>query len=138
MQETAAPVAKQAFQTSASFAEELYHDFQSLEQEDPGLVDAINLVSIPISISVINFKYSGFYKRAKGLTRLLMEQSQHFQFNRHSVRWIMENTGPDEIGVNISGELFTSIFSFSIGVEMPLSLGVRVVDLALKKAGLPE
>ena len=138
LQETAAPVAKKAFQTSAAFAEALYHDFQALEQEDPGLIDDINKVSIPASLSIINLEYDRFYGRAKGLTRLLMEQSQHFQFNRHSIRWVISNTGPSKIGVNMSGEVFTSLLSFSIGVNMPLSLAVRAVDLALEKAGLAE
>ena len=138
LQEAAAPVAKQAFQTSAHFAEGLYQLLKQLHADEPELIDDINKVRVPISLSVVDLGYSGFYNRAEGLTRLLMEQSQHFQFNRHSIRWVIENTGPSEIGVNIGAELFASPLRFSIGIEMPLSLAVKVVDLALEKAGVPE
>lgn len=138
MSEMASPVAKQVFKTSAHFADALYGRFQSLRQSKPELADAIDGVSIPISLSVINLEYDGFMRRAEGLCRLLIEQSEHWQFNRHSVKWLINNTGPDKIGINLSGELFTSVFSFSIGVNMPLALGVEIVDLALEKAGVPE
>ena len=138
LSETAAPVAKTAFKVSAAIAGGLYERFQRLEQARPDLVAAINDFSLPASLSVISMEYDGFYKRAKGLCRLLAEQADHFQFNRHSIKWILENTGPTKIGVNLSGELFTSVFSFSIGGVMPWALGVEIVDVILEKAGVPE
>ena len=138
LSETAAPVAKQAFRTSAAVAAAVYEKFQSLEQSKPALVDAINAFALPASLSVVQMEYDGFYRRAEGLCRLLTEQSEHFQFNRHAIRWVLENTGPSKIGVNFSGELFTSVFSFSIGGTMPWALGVEIVDVILEKAGVPE
>ena len=112
--------------------------FNHLNNQSLNSYPLINEVSIPASLSVVNMEYNGFYNRAKGLCRLLSEQADHFQFNRHNIKWVLENTGPSKIGVNISGELFTSIFSFSIGVNMPLALGIEIVDIALERAGLPE
>ena len=132
------PLRSRIFRTSADFADALYGRLQSLRQTRPDLVEAIDSVSIPISLSVLSLEYDGFMGRAEGLCRLLKEQAAHFQFNRHSIKWILNNTGPSKIGVNLSGELFTSVFSFSIGVNMPLALGVEIVDLALEKAGVPE
>ena len=138
MSEMASPVAKQIFRTSADFAGALYGRFQSLRVSKPELADAIDGVSIPVSLSVVNMEYGGFMTRAEGLCRLLKEQSEHFQFNRHSIKWILKNTGPDKVGVTLSGELFTSVFSFSIGVNMPWDLGIEIVDLALERMGVPE
>ena len=139
LQEVAAPLAKQTFKTSAEFAKSLYWLFQEAKEKYPEFVDEINKIGIPISLSVVNLRYGEFMTRAEGLCRLLIEQSEHFQFNRHSIKWIIENTGPSQIGVNISGELITSVFSFSIGVDgVSAKLGALIVDLALKKAGVPE
>ena len=138
LSEAAAPAAKAAFKLSAAVAQGVYEKFQALEKAKPHLVDAINQVNIPISLSVLNLGYDGFYKRAEGLCRLLHEQSEHFQFNRHSIKWLIENTGPTTIGPNISGELFISVFSFSIAPTMPSALGAELIDVILEKAGVPE
>ena len=138
LQEVASPIAKKMFQTSAHFAQAVYEHLTALRVSNPELVGEIDAVSIPISLSVIHMEYSGFYHRAEGLCRLLLEQSEHFQFNRHSVKWIINNTGPTKIGVNFSAELFTSALSFSIGVNMSSTLAAEIVDIALEKAGVPE
>ena len=135
---TAGDVAKGAFKTSAGLAQGIYDKLQELESERPELVDAINKVAMPISLSVVNMKYDNFYGRAEGLCRVLTEQAQKFEFNRHSIKWILENTGPTEIGVTLSGQLFTSLIAFSIGLECPLELAIELVDIALEKAGVPE
>ena len=136
--EGAVPVAKKIFKTSAEFATALYHHLESVRADYPDLSDEIDKVGIPISLSVVNLEYEGFMRRAEGLCRLLSEQADHFQFNRHSIKWLINNTGPDKIGITLSGELFSSVLSFSIGVNMSSKLAAEIVDVALAKAGLPE
>ena len=136
--EGAVPIAKKIFKTSAEFATALYHHLESVRADYPDLSDEIDKVAIPISLSVVNLEYEGFMRRAEGLCRLLSEQADHFQFNRHSIKWIINNTGPNKIGITLSGELFSSVLSFSIGVNMSSKLAAEIVDVALEKAGVPE
>ena len=136
--EMAAPIAKQAFRTSAGLAKKTYESMKRFKESKPNLVEAINELGISVSLSVITLHYNGFYTRAEGLCRLLEEQASHFQFNRHSIRWILSNTGPDSIDINISGELFTSAFSAGVGVHAPLDLMIELVDEALAHAGVAE
>ena len=134
----AGQIAKEAFKRSAGMAKKTYDSLKAFRESKPDLVEAIDELGISVTLSVITLHYDAFYGRAEGLTRLLTEQSQHFQFNRHSIRWIIENTGPKSVDVNVSGELFTSAFSAGVGIHAPLALMVALVDEALAHAGVPE
>ena len=134
----AGQIAKEAFKRSAGMAQKTYNSLKAFRESKPDLVEAIDGLGISVTLSVITLHYDGFYGRAEGLTRLLNEQSQHFQFNRHSIRWIIQNTGPKSVDVNVSGELFTSAFSAGVGIHAPLALMVALVDEALAHAGVPE
>ena len=136
--EMAAPIAKQAFKTSAGLAEKTYNSLKNFHDTHTDLVEAIDELGISVSLSVITLNYDGFYGRAEGLCRLLKEQSDHFQFNRHSIRWIIKNSGPKSVDINLSGELFTSAFSAGVSIHAPLALMIELVDEALAHAGVPE
>ena len=136
--EGATEIARMAFKESAAFARKLKTRMEQLRLEKPELTDAIDGVTITVNLSVITFTYDNFMHRAEGLCNLLDHQSQAFTFDRRSVKWVMENTGPSRIGLAVSGELFTSAISAGIGVDAPLALAVELVDMALEAAGVPE
>lgn len=138
LQAAGGEVAGIAFHESAAFARGLHEKLSALRESKPDLASAIDEVGISLTLSVVTLTYSGFMGRAEGLCRLLDQQSQGFVFNRSSVRWILENTGPTEISLSISGELFTSALGAGVGLTAPLALAVELVDLALEKAGVPE
>ena len=136
--EAAGPIAKVAFKKSAEYAKKTYDTLTSWKANHSELVSAIDTLGISVSLSVVTLHYDGFYGRAEGLTRLLSEQADHFQFNRHSIRWIIKNTGPKSVDINLSGELFTSAFSAGVGVHGEIDLLVALVDEALAHMGIPE
>lgn len=135
---SASQIARQAFRQSASLANKTYQQLKAFREEHADLVEAVDTLAISVSLSVITLHYDGFYGRAEGLTRLLSTQAEHFDFNRHSVRWIIENTGPKSIDININGELFTSAFSAGVGIHGERSFLVELVDTALEHVGVPE
>lgn len=131
-------VAEVAFKKSAAAANAAYQWLKALESRKPNLIDAINEVSIGVGFSIVNFSYKGFYTRAEGLCKLLVDQSNDFHMDRTGVRNLLVNTGPTEIGINISGELFTSLASASFSIQAPLLVAVELVDWALEETGVPE
>ena len=135
---SAGEIAKVAFRKSAEYANKTYQTLKRFREQHPELIEALDEFGISVSLSVLTLHYDGFYGRAEGLTRLLTEQSQHFQFNRHSIRWIIENTGPKSVDVSVSAELFTSAFSAGIAFHAPNALMVQMVDEALAHVGVPE
>ena len=138
MQSSASQVARQAFKQSASYAGKLYNTLKSLRERKPDLTDAIDAVGLNVSLSVVTLHYTGFLARAEGLCRLLHLQSEHFEMNRRSVRYLLKNTGPTTITLGISGELFTSALSAGVALEAPLDLMIEIVDEALSHVGIPE
>lgn len=138
LQEMAAPIAKAAFKKSAEYTKKSYNRMKGFRDSHEDLVAAIDKLGVSVSLSVVTLHYNGFYRRAEGLTRLLSEQSEHFQFNRHSIRWIIRNTGPDSVDVNLSAELFSSAFSAGISFHGETELLVLLVDEALEHIGIPE
>ena len=138
LKSSAGVVARQAFKQAAGLAHKTYAKMKAFRESHPNLVAAIDTLGISLSLSVVTFHYDRFYGRAEGLTRLLSVQSEHFEFTRHSVRWILENSGPKSVDINIFGEIFTSAISAGVGVHGELSLMVELVDMALSHAGVPE
>lgn len=138
LQSAAGEVASLAFKKSAELARSFYNEMQALRNSKPDLADAIDEVGIEVSLSIITFKYHGFMARAEGLCNLLDEQAQVFALTRSFIRNILVNTGPTEIDVSVSGELFTSALSAGFSIHAPLALAVELIDTALEKAGLPE
>ena len=136
--ETAAPIAKAAFKKSVAYAKKTYDKMHAWRESKPKLVDAIDTLGVSVNLSVLTLNYDGFYGRAEGLCRLLSEQAAHFQFNRHSIRWIIENTGPKSVDIGLSGELFTSAFSAGVSFHGELELLVELVDEALAHVGIVE
>ena len=138
MQSSACQVARLAFKQSAGLANKTYTKMKAFRESHPDLVEAVDTLGISVSLSVVTLHYNKFFGRAEGLTRLLSTQAEHFEFNRHSVRWIIQNTGPESIDINISGELFTSALSAGVGLHGELALLVELVDMSLAHAGVPE
>ena len=134
----AGEIARVAFRKSAEYANKTYQTLQRFREAHPELIEAIDEFGISVSLSVVTLHYDGFYGRAEGLTRLLTEQSEHFQFNRHSIRWIIANTGPKSVDIALNGELFTSAFSAGVSFHTPNALMVAMVDEALAHVGVPE
>ena len=138
LQSSAGVIARQAFKQAAGLAQKTYSKMKAFRESHPNLIEAIDTLGISVSLSVISLNYDAFYGRAEGLTRLLSTQAEHFEFNRHSVRWIIQNTGPKSVDININGELFTSALSAGVGLHGELALVVELVDLALEHVGVPE
>ena len=138
MQSSASQIARQAFKQSAGLAQKTYAKMKAFRESHPNLIDAIDTLGLSVSLSVVTLHYDGFYGRAEGLTRLLSTQAEHFEFNRHSVRWVLSNTGPKSVDININGSLFSSVLSAGVGVHGELALVVELVDLALQHVGVPE
>ena len=138
LQAGAKEVAEVAFKESAKAARALYGGMQKLRDSKPDLATAIDGVSVQVTLSVLTMTYDGFMHRAEGLCNLLEAQSKNFAFTRQSVRWIIENTGPTAISLNVEGELFTSALSAGIQIDAPLALAVELIDMALEAAGVSE
>ena len=91
--EGAVPIAKEAFRKSADFAGSVYVKLQEFENSHPELAEEINNLSISVNLSVLTLHYDKFLGRAEGLCRLLKEQADHFQMNRHTLKWIILKFG---------------------------------------------
>ena len=138
MQSSAGAIARHAFKASAGLAQKTYTKMKAFRDSHPNLVEAIDTLGISVNLSIVTFHYDRFYGRAEGLTRLLSTQAEHFSFDRHSVRWILENTGPKSVDINLSGQFFASALSAGVGIHGEISFMVEMVDLALEHCGIPE
>lgn len=127
-----------AFHESADICQQVYNKLKQLHDAKPDLVDDLNEVAIGLTICGIRFGYKNFYSRAEGLCNFFNGQAQVFAFTRSFVRNILVNTGPSDISLNVSGELFTSVFSLGLDGSAPMSVAVELVDVMLEKAGIPE
>ena len=131
-------IAGAAFRESVTAARAFKERVESLRNDRPDLADAIDGVAIQISLSVMSLTYENFMKRAEDICNLLDQQSQGFQFRRSTIKHVIGITHPDKITFNISGELFTSVLSAGIGIDVPQILAVELMDMALEAAGVPE
>ena len=134
---TAEPVAKEAFALSIKTARGVHARLQALEKSHPDLVDAINAVSVSVTLSVVTLDYDNFYHRAEGWLNLMQKSHDNFHLSRKFIHDIITNSGPTSMSVNVSGELFTSAISAGAGVTVPTALIAELVDVALEKAGVP-
>lgn len=137
IQSGAGEIAKQVFEKSAAGAEFLYNKLKEFENSHPELVNEINDVGISVSLSVLTLGYDNFYSRAEGLVGLLKTKANDFRLQRNNIIWILENTGPTTVDVNVSGELFSSLVSAGIGISVPFKLGLLILDEILEQAGVP-
>ena len=136
--EAAGQVARESFRATAGFARKLHVKLTALRKAKPDLAEAIDDFGIGVSLTVLTFSYDRFLGRAEGLCNLLEHQAEHFTFDRRSVRWVLQNTGPSRVKVAINGQLFTSALSAGVEGDAPFALGVELVDIALEAAGVPE
>ena len=137
--ETAAEeFAKRALRESAEAATKLYNELTKLRNSKPELVDAIDDVQITLSLSAVTLTYDKFYSRAEGLCKFLNGLIDTFEFKRSHIKNVITNTGPSSIAFNIDAEVFSSLLSIGAGIQIPIALGVELLDIVLAEIGVPE
>lgn len=130
-------IAKEALSLSAKGARALYGKLHALRESRADLYDAIDEVGFQVSISVVTFSYARFMGRAAGLCDLLDRIARDQVLKRSTVKYLLLNSGPEELHIHISGQLFTTAISAGIGISVPFALGVELVDMALAELGVP-
>ena len=130
--------AKRALREGSEAAKKLYDALTTLRNNRPDLVDAIDEVGFSVSLSAVTLNYDRFYSRAEGLCRVLNGLINTFEFRRSHIKTVVKNTGPTSIAFNINAEVFSSLLSIGAGTQIPLALGVELLDLVLAEVGVPE
>ena len=137
--ETAAEeFAKRALREGAEAATKLYNALSNLRSKRPDLADAIDEVPFYLGLSAVTLNYDRFYSRAEGLCKILNNLKESFEFRRSNIKTVALNTGPTSVSFDVSAELFSSLISIKAGTQIPLALGVELMDLVLAEVGVPE
>ena len=137
-------VFKQTLPLILKAAKEAKKRMDWLKKNKPAIASAIDDVSFAPKLGPVVLKFTRFYERADtiiGDLEALLKKD--FKIGRKSIREIIRAIGPDSIDLGIDVNLAALVVtSDAVGLgfslpELPLELGLEILDEVLKACGVP-